>query len=182
VIVTSDAYVRDQLEWGCNADRYLHAPAPLHQDETPMIDVVRDVLERCEGDTWALLQPTQPLREPKHVQAAIALLEDSKADSVVSIVEIPQTHHPLWQCEIVAGRLVGPWLEQHDVPVWRQALQRQFIRDGTCYAFKRSTVTQYGNIYGLDVSPLIIDPSETCPLDSPQDWVDAERRLREREG
>jgi hypothetical protein len=31
------------------------------------------------------------------VQAAIALLEESKADSVVSVVELPRTHHPNMQ-------------------------------------------------------------------------------------
>jgi CMP-N-acetylneuraminic acid synthetase len=186
VVVTSDAYVRDQMDWGCNADVYLHAPAPLHQDETPMVDVIRDVLARIVGpedEIVVLLQATQPLREPKHVQAAIALLEESKADSVVSVVELPRTHHPLMQFGIdcVRGELVpwgGSW---STLAPTRQSLGQTFTRDGTCYAFRRSTVTMHGNIYGSMVVPLIIDPRETCSLDSMTDWQEAERRLKERD-
>jgi CMP-N-acetylneuraminic acid synthetase len=37
---------------------------------------------------------TAAAHEPKHVKAAIALLEESKADSVVSVVELPQDAPP----------------------------------------------------------------------------------------
>jgi hypothetical protein len=45
------------------------------------------------------------------------------------------------------------------------------------YAFWRKTVERYGNIYGQDVRPLVIPAEETCPLDTPAEWVEAERRL-----
>jgi CMP-N,N'-diacetyllegionaminic acid synthase len=205
VIISSDSQLA-LSNWNSlvTRERLLYAPAPLHTDECAMVDVIQDVLARVPGpeeQIVVLLQPTQPLREPKHVQAAIALLSESInergdpiADSVVSVVELPRTHHPDWQLIQHVGKLwhwegdgsirhVGDTVTNHrDRAVSRHDLEPTFIRDGTCYAFRRSTVTHFGNIYGDDCRALIIAPSETCALDSPQDWVDAERRLREREG
>ena len=128
-----------------------------------------------------LLQPTQPLRQPKHLQAAIALLRETQADSVVGVVELPRTHHPHWQGTVIGGQLVT-WDRQawSTVPSGRQALRPTYIRDGTVYAFWRRTVTEHGSIYGEDVRPLIIPHEETCALDTMADWAEAERRLRER--
>lgn len=174
--------------------QWLHRPAEFAGDTTPMIDVVKHALSEIPGppeQIICLLQPTQPLREPKHIKAAIALLESSGADSVVSVVELPQTHHPEFVCDIVGDRLFqwdhegsraefgyfGLW----NMPVRRQASNPVYIRDGTVYAFRRSTVSDERDIYGMDCRPLIIPASDTQALDTPEDWLEAERRLKERE-
>jgi CMP-N,N'-diacetyllegionaminic acid synthase len=194
VVVSSDATLSETVlaPNGQGQLRYLKATAPLHTDQCAMVEVIKDVLARLPGpeeQVCVLLQPTQPLREPKHVQAAIALLEESKADSVVSVVELPKTHHPTFVCEIIDGT----YIQRREVsaldhvgtmrgaPGTRQAMPPVYIRDGTVYVFRRRTVTRHGDIYGNYAWPFIIDPRETCPLDSAADWVDAERRLRERE-
>jgi CMP-N,N'-diacetyllegionaminic acid synthase len=89
VVVTSDAY-----DWfDAMGAGYLKRPDSLAQDDTPMIDVVKHALTEIHGapgQIVLLLQPTQPLREPKHLQAAVALLRESQADSVVSVVALPR--------------------------------------------------------------------------------------------
>ncbi len=160
---------------------YLHCSPPLHTDDCPMIDVVKDVLSRVDGpedQIVLLVQPSQPLRQPKHLRAAVELLGSTHADSVVSVVQLPATHHPQWQARMLAGRLEHQWTAS---ATRRQDLPPVYIRDGTVYAFRRWTVSQYGNLYGQDCRPLVIDPSETCPLDTLDDWREAERRLRERD-
>lgn len=167
--------------------RAIQRPPELAQDDTPMIDVIKDVLARVPGpedQTVVLLQPTQPLRKPKHILRAIQLLQEHPtAESVVSVVEIPKTHHPDWQFIVWHGGLFhqnedGSVSGLGDVKAARrQDLEPRYIRDGTVYAFKRKTVSQFGNIYGLACLPLIMDPAETCALDTPADWAEAERRL-----
>jgi CMP-N,N'-diacetyllegionaminic acid synthase len=169
--------------------RFLYAPAPLHTDTCPMIDVVTDALARVPGPSdqvVVLLQPTQPLRTPAHVQAAITLLRESQADSVVSVTDIGLRDELLYVGDRGVLELV---VEYHAYwrpsagglrfPACRQGQPRAFKRDGTVYAFYRQTVEQVGNIYGRDVRPLIIPSEETCSLDTPADWIAAERRLRE---
>lgn len=177
----------------------LYRPSELAQDDTPMVDVVKHALAQIPGpddQIILLLQPTQPLRQPKHLTAAIELLQTSGADSVVSVVELPLTHSVDVQLVIEdyaewtrkAGPCLRParwWCEcgperLSDLAPRRQELKPTFIRDGTCYAFTRSTVAKYGNIYGQDVRPLVIPASESCPLDEPADWARAEEVLRAR--
>lgn len=178
IYVTSDSEAK-----GLWLGYWLHAPAPLHQDDTAMIDVVKDVLARVPGapdQQIVLLQPTQPLREPRHIQDALALLTPD-VDSVVSVLELPQTHAAVNHAYLVDEGLflMQPWATL--APTRRQACGRSFIRDGTAYAFHRRTVERFGNIYGENVRPLIIPASETCPLDSERDWLEAERRLHARQ-
>lgn len=171
--------------------RFLQRPPELAADTSAMIDVVKHALSEIPGPSdqiILLVQPTQVLRQPKHLRAAIELLESSDADSVISVVEIPRTHHPelviVFDEElrpnpgtITARRWAGRW-DEFLMPTRRQDVEQPYIRDGTVYAFRRATVRRYDTIYGENVRPLIIDPSETCALDTPSDWAEAERRLR----
>jgi CMP-N,N'-diacetyllegionaminic acid synthase len=182
-----DWYLTDSRAKDCTV---LMQGPPLHTDECAMVDVIKDVLARVPGpedQIICLLQPTQPLREPKHVQAAIAMLEDSGADSVVSVVAVGLRDEILYMDSLGELDLLmmfhADWRDSSlQFPARRQEQDLAYKRDGTVYAFRRATVTEYGNIYGKNSVPLIIDPRETCPLDSEADWLQAERRLREREG
>lgn len=162
-------------------------PADLASDTTPMIDVVKhalDVIPGSESDVILLLQPTQPLRQPKHLRAAVELLEASGADSVVSVVELPKTHSPEMLLTMRGDQLerfqlcayCDPRLDS--LPTRRQHVASAYLRDGTVYAFRRRTVTWHGTIYGQHVRPLIIPSDESAPLDTQADWDALERRLR----
>ena len=183
IVVSTDAGPLQPSDTGALRVTILHRPPELATDTAGMIDVVRHVLEQIPAppdQRIVLLQPTQPLRKPEHITQALELLTP-EVDSVVSVVEIPQTHAAMNHGYISTegdGLLMQAW--STFTPARRQDCGRSFIRDGTCYAFHRRTVTKHNNIYGELVKPLIIDPADTCPLDTPQDWLEAERRLRER--
>ena len=53
----------------------------------------------------------------------------------------------------------------------------RFMRDGTAYVFWRRTVERFGTIYGKKVMLMPVPAEETCPLDTPEEWIEAERRL-----
>jgi CMP-N-acetylneuraminic acid synthetase len=170
-----------------------HWPRPLalDADDTPMFAVIDEMRRggafENEGAAIALLQCTQPLRTPEHVKAAIALLRDSGADSVVSVVALPLTHRPEFVLRVYepTGDL-EPYCDDFaslgDMPTQRQGGPPRYIRDGTVYAFWRKTVDQHGTIYGQDVRPLIIPPEDTCELDTEQDWAALEARWKARHG
>jgi CMP-N,N'-diacetyllegionaminic acid synthase len=165
-------------------------PAELAQDDTPMLAVVQHALEQVPGepdDIIVLLQPTQPFRTPARVREAIQLLQSTGADSVVSVVPLPLTHHPWVQFTVDnEGVWDGPYLELYEpqlmeqVPATRQEMEhvRTYIRDGSCYVFRRETVTEHGNIYGEHIKPLILEPHETCELDTEEQFREVEARWR----
>jgi CMP-N,N'-diacetyllegionaminic acid synthase len=162
---------------------WLDRPDALAQDDTPMIDVVRHALAQIPGPAdqiIVLLQPTQPFRKPEHIRQAIQLLEESGADSVVSVVELPLTHHPWSQFMVNSDGTLELYeaMDWADLPASRQELQPTYIRDGTVYAFRRRTVEHYGTIYGQDVRPLLMALEDTCELDTEADWAEVERRWR----
>ena len=185
--ITTDATTTEIAPLGTLASEailWVVRPAALAQDDTPMIEVVRHALAQIPGpaDQMILLvEPTQPLREPKHLHAALAALT-ADWDSVVTLTPIPRTHAPgsVLMCDstLTVSPWQGSWVAR---PTRRQAPPQPYIADGTAYVFRRHTVQAYGNIYGEYVRGLLIPPEETCPLDDPCDWAEADRRLRERE-
>ena len=136
-------------------------PVRLAADETPMVPVIEHALTEVSRDGWSpdivvLLQPTSPLRRPDHIRAAVAMLRDTGADSVVTVVEVPRHLSPDYVMRIEGGRL-EPFLPDGARVTRRQDARPAYSRDGTVYAFRRSTIERTGGIYGDDCRPLVID-------------------------
>jgi CMP-N-acetylneuraminic acid synthetase len=184
---------------GCKIEELYRRPE-LAQDDTPMIAVVQHALEQIPGqpdDIIVLLQPTQPFRTPHQVRQAITLLgifepdDDPLAavDSVVSVVPIAPTHAPEMALVLNRWNDLVPWdVDRSSATTWmwakrptrRQDVPVSYRADGTVYACWRETVTQYKSLYGQAVRPLILDPAESCELDTEADWADVERRWNTR--
>jgi CMP-N,N'-diacetyllegionaminic acid synthase len=183
-------------DFGCDV---LWRDHVLAADDTPMFAVAQDFVARmgslytATNPAWTgkpvqqtqgeqiicLLQPTAPFRTPAHIQSAIRLLRETRADSVVSVVELPRTHHADLQTYVADERLYPHCDDWRLMPTRRQNVEPAYIRDGTVYAFWVKTLKS-GTLYGRDVRPLIIPPEESCELDTEADWADVERRWRDR--
>jgi CMP-N-acetylneuraminic acid synthetase len=159
-------------------------PATLAQDDTPMLPVIRHAVDALAADGWTaeeivLLQPTSPLRRPSHVRDAVTLLRESKADSVVSVVELPRHLSPDYVMRIEDG-VLRPFLPDGARVTRRQDARPAYSRDGTVYACWRTTLERWGNIYGERCQPLVLDAADSLSIDSLADWAEAERRLAQR--
>jgi CMP-N-acetylneuraminic acid synthetase len=154
-------------------------PPALAQDDTPMLPVIQHAIAALESDGWfpdvvVLLQPTSPRRRPEHIREAVNTLRGTGADSVVSVVELPRDSSPDYVMRIENG-VLRPFLAEGARITRRQDARPAYRRDGTVYVFRRSTLDRYGNIYGEDCRPLVLDASESLSIDSPADWDEAER-------
>jgi CMP-N-acetylneuraminic acid synthetase len=165
--VTSDGPAVNGWPW------WIQTNSPdIHQDASPMRNAVRDFLSRVDGppdETILLIQPTQPLREPKHLHAAIALLNDH--ESVASVVECEPTEK--------LYRVINGYL----CPAFQASVERRqdaiptYRCDGTVYAFRRSTFLACPDFRTARTAALIIPPEESAPLDTHLDWINAENRI-----
>jgi CMP-N-acetylneuraminic acid synthetase len=156
-------------------------PASLAQDDTPMLPVVEHALDELRRQGWepavvVLLQPTSPLRTPAHIRAAVEQVQQTGADSVVSVVAVPQHLSPDYVMRLDAGRL-RPFLPDGARVTRRQDARPAFVRDGTVYAFRTDTLRRFGTIYGDDCRPLVLDADESLSIDTAADWAAAERAL-----
>lgn len=169
----SEEYLEIGRRHGAEAEHL--RPAHLATEYTPMVDVIAYELEyvlRKENyrpDVVVLLQPTQPLRQPRHIREALAILEKEKCDSVVSVVEVPKHYAPDFVMKIVKGRLV---FYQENVPplTRRQDAANVYYRDGTVYMFRYDSFVRTHSIYGQVCHPMILDAKESVNLDEEQDW------------
>jgi CMP-N-acetylneuraminic acid synthetase len=107
------------------------------------------------------------------------MLQDSKADSVVTVIEVPRHLSPDYVMRIEGG-VLRPFLDTGAGVTRRQDARPAYSRDGTVYACWRTTLERFGNIYGERCQPLMLDAADSLSIDSPSDWAEAERRLGQR--
>jgi CMP-N,N'-diacetyllegionaminic acid synthase len=179
IVVSTDSEEIARLARDLGAEVPFLRPPELAQDDTPMLPVIEHAVHALEHDGWqphliVLLQPTSPLRHPErrceHIARAVAMLRETRADSVVSVVQIRETHSPDYVMKIVDGKL-QPFLPEGLRVTRRQDARKAYERDGTVYAFWRETLRQHHSIYGADSRPLEIPADESLALDTPADWM-----------
>ena len=94
VIVSSDdeEILQISLNFGATV---IKRPDELASDTATTFDAIEHTIKSLEKyDYVVLLQPTSPLRDEKHIDKAIELLEEKDADAIISVCEVE--HSPLW--------------------------------------------------------------------------------------
>jgi CMP-N,N'-diacetyllegionaminic acid synthase len=159
-------------------------PSHLATDDAPMFSVICHAIKAFESTGWnpdivVLLQPTSPLRQPKHLRTAVDLLQTTEADAVVSVVEVPRHLSPDYLMRVENESLV-PFLDEGEEVIRRQDTRLAYVRDGTVYAFWRKTIQRYSSIYGAHCHAYMIPASASVTIDTESDWTQAERMLQAR--
>ena len=158
-------------------------PPELAADDTPMLSVLQHAAVMLAGagfvaDVVVLLQPTSPLRRGEHIDAALELLERSRAESVVSVVEVPHQFNPV-SVLTLAGERLRPFLGG-PVVNRRQDKPQVLARNGPAVLAVRMAVLSAGTLYGDDCRPLVMSAEESIDIDTPWEVLVAELALRSR--
>ena len=181
-------------------------PAMLAADETPMLEVLTDLVaslerrERYRPDVLVLLQPTSPFRRGSHIDAAVDLLVSSGADSVVTVLPVPHQFTPSSLMELQGDRLV-PWNAgrpedgdgppeggRHEgagvvsgfsrTPARRQDKPLLFARNGPAVVAVHTRVVVDGHtLYGPDTRGLVMPREASLDIDDAFDLELAERLM-----
>jgi CMP-N,N'-diacetyllegionaminic acid synthase len=139
-------------------------PSELSADETPMLPVLAHALDASEGaEAAVLLQPTSPLRTARHIDDVVALLKDSGADSVVSVVAVPHNFGPSSLLRVVGGRLVPL---DREGPTRRQAKEQLFARNGPAVLATLAETVRNGSLYGADSRPYEMSSEDSIDIDT----------------
>jgi CMP-N-acetylneuraminic acid synthetase len=160
-------------------------PRHLAADDTPVVDVLLDVvatLDRRESyrpDSIVLLQPTSPFRRAEHVDAAVDLLHQSGADSVVSVLPVPHQFTPSSLMRLEGNRLVPA--TEGELRLRRQEKPRLFARNGPAVVALRTTMmVDRRSLYGPDTRALVMSREDSLDIDDHFDLELAELLLGSR--
>ena len=98
IMVSTDSEKIAEVARECGGEVPFLRPKYLAQNDTKIIDVVIDLLDKLaknneEYDYLILLQPTQPLRKSFHIDECIKIAIDNDYSSLVSVNEVNE--HPI---------------------------------------------------------------------------------------
>lgn len=157
-------------------------PRELAEDTTPTLPVVLHAVKALEGvgenyDAVCLLQPTNPLRRTEDIDNCIELLEESGADSVLSVLAVPDTYNPKWvYWKNGTGKLILSTGESEPVSR-RQDLPPAFHREGSVYVTRTEILKTKQSLYGETVQGYEMSPQFSSNIDTQGDWQRIENRL-----
>lgn len=148
-------------------------PEHLGQDDTPVVEVIRHVLEvigKRDGKIpgmVALLQPTSPFLLPQHIDDCIVALRDNnKADSSQTITPVIHNFHAFNQRVVEDGYVQFRFLEERHSAYNKQRKPKHFVFGNLVVTRSRSLLDGsdcFGNLsipieisreYALDVDTL----------------------------
>jgi CMP-N-acetylneuraminic acid synthetase len=125
----------------------LERPASLASDTARMVDVVKHALENSmlKYDYVVLLQPTSPLRTGIHIDQAIELLIEKKADAVISVCEM--NHSPLWSNNLPANNSMAGFLRREIINKSSQELEKYYRLNGAIYICKTDKLISENTLF-----------------------------------
>ncbi len=156
--------------------RVIDRPAALATDATPTAPVLQHALEVLGGsyDYVFTLQVTTPFRTAGDIDAAIELADTTRAESVIGVVRVYDTH-PARIKRIENQRLADYFPEEEHQR--RQDLPPAYLRNGAVY-LTRVDVLERGLIRGRDQVPYEMPPERSINIDEPLDLLTAEAMLK----
>ncbi|MEZ5401924.1 MAG: acylneuraminate cytidylyltransferase family protein [Bryobacteraceae bacterium] len=173
VLSTDDEEIaRVGREWGLEAP-FLR-PEHLAQDDTPTVPVLQDVVERLEAagdrfDAILTLQPTNPLRQASDIDGAVALLERTGADSVISFFDVGERHPARMKYIGEDSRVIEPEFAERFEGMPRQKLPPIYLREGSIYLTRRDVLMNQSSLKGKDCRAWIVPRERACNIDEPFD-------------
>lgn len=107
-------------------------PKKLANDTATTFDVIKHTIDKLESYEYiVLLQPTSPLRNYKHIDESIKLLEQKNADAIISVCEME--HSPLWCNTLDKDRVMDNFLSEEIANKRSQDLEKYFRLNGAIY-------------------------------------------------
>jgi len=173
IVVSSDSdeILNIAKEYGIDI---IKRPNELATDTASSIDVIKHVIENYPNYEYiVLLQPTSPLRNEKHIDEAIELLEKKNADAVISVCEMD--HSPLWSNILPEDLSMKNFLKEEIKNKRSQDLPKYYRLNGAIYICKTDKFLEK-NTFFLDknIYAYVMDRKSSVDIDDEIDFKLAE--------
>ncbi len=140
-------------------------PGELASDIATSNDVVKHTLENIEEhDYIVLLQPTSPLRNYKHIDEAIKLLEKKRADAIISVCKTD--HTPLWSNTLQEDGSLESFIKDEVIDKRSQDLKDYYRLNGAIYICKRDNFLKEETLFLKEnIYAYIMDKESSIDID-----------------
>lgn len=170
IVSTDDREIADAAR-AAGGDVPFMRPAELADDKAKMAPVLRHAvleIEAADGvrfDWVLLLQATSPLRTLDDLRSAVELAAEGGTDSVISVVQVFDTH-PVLMKKIEGDRLV-PFCVPEPEGTRRQDYQpAAYMRNGAIYLTRRDVLVERGSIWGDSIRPYVMPEERSLSVDT----------------
>lgn len=152
-------------------------PTNLAGDSSPVLATIIHLLNYLDQqqilfDAICLLQPTVPFRSLKDVNVAIQQFIQQKADSLISVREVPHIYNPHWVYEAKEQWLQLAMKDIEIIPR-RQELPTAYHRDGSIYLTKKEVILKQHSLYGDKIAFHVTKHAPDINIDTMKDWQKA---------
>lgn len=161
VIVSTDHPKIAEVAEGSGLDVPFYRPKELSGDFISDLEVLThaitevEKIDKTEYDVIVMLQPTCPLRKPKHVTDTVSKLIKGSYDAVWTVSETDSKYHPLKQLKFINNKL-DYYDSQGLKIIARQQLEKVYHRNGAAYAIARECLLKKRSIKGKNTSAVVI--------------------------
>jgi len=170
VIVTSDD---DEIlgiakQYGSET---IKRPNELASDTATSFDALKHTINNTNSyDYIILLQPTSPLRDFKHIDDAIELLESKKADAIVSVTQMD--HSPLWSNTLPDNGNMNSFLRDDVKNSRSQDLEKYYRLNGAIYICKTDRLLDEKSFFIEDnIFAYLMDRKSSVDIDEEMDFI-----------
>ncbi len=181
VMVSTDSkkYARIAKEYGAQVP-FLRGDENSMDSASPW-EVVKEVLDQYkamgkEFDTFALLQPTSPLRNEKDIRNAYAELKEKNAKAVVSMCELECSMHLV--NTLPEDLSMKGFISNEQYNKRRQDIRPYYHFNGAIYISKVGSFYQHMNIYDDECYAYIMDRNRSYDIDDKDDLKIVEALLK----
>jgi CMP-N,N'-diacetyllegionaminic acid synthase len=156
-------------------------PASLASDTATSIDVVLHAVDAMKGegryfDRVALLQPTSPVRRIERWITASDHL-DRGAPAALGVRSAPS--HPYWMYFIEDQSILAPCFPEGLV-LRSQDLPPAYVPNGSLYLCLVDALREYRSLSPPGTCGVVCtEAAESIDIDTAEDWLEAERLIRE---
>jgi len=187
IVSTDDEKIADiSREFG--AETPFSRPKELARDDTIDFPVFEHALlwleknEKYKPGIIVQLRPTSPVIPVGLIDNAIeVLINHPKADSIRGVVTSEQNPYKTWH--IKTNGTLRPVLQIDGLPeaynIPRQKLPETYWQTGHIDVIRRKTILEKQSMSGDTIFPVVIKPEFAIDIDTPLDWMRAERLVKE---
>ena len=156
----------------------INRPAELSNDTATTFDAIKHTIENLERyDYVILLQATSPLRNEKHIDEAIELLENKNASAVVSVCEMD--HSPLWSNILDDSLSMKNFSRDRVLNKRSQDLEKYYRLNGAIYICKVEKLLEERGFFLKDnIFAFKMDRENSIDIDEEIDFQIAKLKMR----